>query len=166
MTIASTRLAAALPALLSPWLVAGLAGAVDRAETVASVTITRSAAVTVVSNAPLQTLLLTTAIAPVGVVFAAPATGTVGSPGGGGGTPIGNTANGASPAGAAPAPAAASEVDADSGDGAVVVGLASTDGGLTGTTINGDAVSVSVGNMDGGSAPTSGRVSVIIAQYN
>jgi len=39
-------------------------------------------------------------------------------------------------------------------------------GSLTGTTIAGDAVSVSVGNVSGGSAAGSARVSVLIAQYN
>lgn len=159
MTIASAKSCAAWSALLPLCFACSEAGASDRVETGVSVTIVPSAAVTVVNSAPLQTLLLTAAIAPAGLVFTASSAADAAS---GGGAGIGG-AGGNAPGGG----------EADSGgagraatDGASPAGLIAFGGSLTGTTIAGDAVSVSVGNMSDGSAAGSARVCVVIAQYN
>lgn len=159
MTNASARFCAALPVALSLCFGWSCASASDRAETAASVTIVRSAAVTitntvvnrtVANNASLQTLLLTAAIAPAGVVFTASRTDRVaGGRGTGGGA--------AADIGGAGLPAT---------EGGDVAGWLAFGGSLTGATIDGDAVSVSVGNVSGGSAPGSAGVPVVIAQYN
>jgi hypothetical protein len=161
MPIATTRFCATLSALLYPCFPGSGAWAADRIETVASVTITRSATVTVVNNTPLQTLLLTTAIAPAGVVFTASNAGPV-TVGASGGTAAGG-ATGGPPGAGATTTSGAGLPDGDGGAGPALVAFG---GSLGGTTINGDAVSVSVGNMSGGSAAGSGRVPVVIAQYN
>lgn len=165
MATASVKLGAALII----WSVLSVAHAPSRAsdrwESTASVTIVRPVAMTVVNSTPLQAVLLTTAIAPVGVVFSAPSgsTSAIAAGGAGGGTgatpAAGNTAPGAS----APSGDGA---DLGTGDGASVVGLAPLGGSLTGTTINGDAVSVSVGNVPAESGGSGGTVAVVIAQYN
>ncbi len=165
MTIASTRFRAALlPPLLLCCAQQGAWGA-DRRDTVASVTIVRPVAVTVVNNTPLQAALLTTALVPVGVVFTASNAGpvTIGVSGGA----SSRVSGGASSEGAASTTSDAGLAGgAGAGPPGTDAGLVAVSGSLNGTTINGDAVSVSVGDVSGGTAPGSGRVPMIIAQYN
>lgn len=156
---------AKLGAALIIWSVLSVAHAPSRAsdrwESTASVTIVRPVAMTVVNSTPLQAALLTTAIAPVGVVFSAPSGGT--SAIGGGGTGAAAAAGNNAPGASAPTGDGA---DLGTGDGASVVGLAPLGGSLTGTTVNGDAVSVSVGNVPAESGGSGRAVAVVIAQYN
>lgn len=166
MATASAKLGAALII----WSVLSVAHAPSRAserwESTASVTIVRPVAMTVVNSTPLQAALLTTAIAPVGVVFSAPSgsTSAIGGDGGAGsGAGTAATAGNGAPGGAAPS---GDGTDLGTGDGASVVGLAPLGGSLTGTTINGDAVSVSVGNVPAESGGGGRTVAVVIAQYN
>lgn len=129
------------------------AAAAERVQSRASVTLVQSAAVTVVNNVPLQTVLLTISIAPVGVVFSAPAATPAGASVAGGGPPAEGGAafdrTGGSP-------------DGEGGSGGLIV----LGGAPGGPTIAGDAVSVSVGNASGGTATGSPTVAVVIAQYN
>ncbi|WP_214624581.1 hypothetical protein [Sphingobium nicotianae] len=124
-------------------------------ETIASVSVVRPVSVTVVENKPLQTLLQTIVIAPVGVASSVSTGGlnttptTVGPGAGGGGGSAASPISTGSPTG---------------GNGGSISGLVEGGGSLTGTTINGDAVSVSVGSVPGGSA--GGGTPVVIAQYN
>ncbi|MBO9669164.1 MAG: hypothetical protein J7485_01465 [Sphingobium sp.] len=137
----------------------------DRWESTASVTIVRPVAMTVVNSTPLQAALLTTAIAPVGVVFSAPSgsTSAIGGGGSAGGTEAAAAAGNNAPGASAPS---GDGTDLGTGDGASVVGLAPLGGSLTGTTIDGDAVSVSVGNAPAESGGGGRTVAVVIAQYN
>jgi hypothetical protein len=169
MTKASARVCAVPSAALLLCLASPDARASDRVSSTAAVTIQGSAAVTiintVVNNAPLQTLLLTAAIAPANVVFSAPGSNTgVGlvSVGGSGGGPGSGGRDSASAAGGGADPAGPGLPRDDGGPPALIV----IGGALTGTTIDGNAVSVSVGDVSGGSRAGSAKVPVIIAQYN
>jgi hypothetical protein len=185
MTNASARACAVSSAVLLLGFAAPQAWASDRLRSTATVSIQGSAAVTivntVVNNAPLQTLLLTIAIAPVNVVFAAPGASTavgsvsVGAAGGGTGSAglvspnsgAGDGGSGVAPgsdgAGGGAAELAGSGLPADDGGPPALIVIG---GALTGTTIDGDAVSVSVSDVSGGSTADSARVPMVIAQYN
>jgi hypothetical protein len=186
MTNASARACAVSSAVLLLGFAAPQAWASDRLRSTATVSIQGSAAVTivntVVNNAPLQTLLLTIAIAPVNVVFAAPGASTavgsvsVGAAGGGTGSAglvspssaaaAGNEGSPGTPgdgAGGGAAELAGAGLPADDGGPPALIVIG---GALTGTTIDGDAVSVSVSDVSGGSTADSARVPMVIAQYN
>lgn len=195
MTNASSRVRA-VPLALLLGLAAPDAWASDRASTTAAVTIQGSVAVTilntVVNNAPMQTLLLTAAIAPMSAVFTVPGSSagvgsvSVGAPGGatgssGLGAPSSAGALSATGSdGSADAGPSGSPGNSGTGDGSAQLagaGLSGADeggppalivigGSLTGTTIDGDAISVNVSDASGGSAAGSAKVPVVIAQYN
>jgi len=166
--MASPTSRTALFAVIALWFPWQGAAASDRIESRASVTVVQSAAVTVVSNAPLQTILLTVAIAPVGVVFTASGVGSVAASAPVGGAAGGGATGGGSPVSPPPGGGAADggAAGAPLADGSAPGGLIAVGGSLTGTTIAGDAVSVSVGDVSGGTAEGSARVPVVIAQYN
>jgi hypothetical protein len=162
MTNASATTWAAVSAL-SLCLAGPGASASERTETAASVTIVQPAAVTVVSNGPLQALLLTAAIAPAGVVFTASGAVPAAVASAGAGVPGGGRAGGS---GSPAARAESGRAGQPAPGGAAPPALVAVGGALGGTTIDGDAVSVSVGTIAGGSAPGSASVAVVIAQFN
>lgn len=172
---ASARIWAASSVLLLCLAAPGLRAS-DRVAATATVRIQGSAAVTIintiVNNAPMQTMLLTAAIAPANGRIAPRPTAraglaSVGSPAVGG--------NGSSTPGAASSGGASRSSSGDAGFGSV--GSNGIDGGgpsavivaggsLGGPIIDGDAVSVSVADVSGGSTEDSAKVPVVIAQYN
>lgn len=129
--------------LLALCLSASSAVASDILNSRATTSIIEAASVRVINDAPLQAVLVTSAIAPTGVTF----------------TLAGQDAGSAASLGMP---------GFVSGGEAVTM----TNSGLvTGTTINGEALSVSVGgsidNLSAGSnTGASGGISVVIAQYN
>ncbi|HWH18602.1 MAG TPA: hypothetical protein VNT77_09760 [Allosphingosinicella sp.] len=127
--------------LISSWLFAAPAGAANSLRTGGSASISEAASVTVVTNAPLQILLASGSIAPSGVTFTVAGSGAVAVPG-----------------------FVSAAADANSL-------LVSGNGLMTGTTMNGEALSVSVGDGIGdepGQANTGGNtgVKVVVAQFN
>ena len=166
MNSTSPRVGAVSLAMLLVIAASPGASASDRVRTSAAVTLQGSATVTVVNtvvnSAPLHTALLAASIAPAGVVF------TTASSTGGSSTPVAGVASG-SAAGVGSSDGGVADFGAaglsatDNGD---VAGFIVLGGSVSGTTIDGDAVSINVGDLSGGSAEDSATVPVVIAQYN
>jgi len=102
--------------------------------------------------------LLTAAIAPAGMVFTAQTSS--------GGSITASATGGRGTRGGAPGAARSGGAGGLATGGGEPPALILLGGSTTGITIDGDAVSVSVGNVSGGSAPESAQVPVVIAQYN
>jgi hypothetical protein len=156
MAFASKRIRAVLPAWLVVCQASPGSGAPASEETRVSVVIEQPAGLSVVNNTPLQAALLTIAVMPMGVVVTA--SNISGGVGGGASLRGGATGSPASFGGGASG--------SDGGAVLAVSGGGDFGGAFGGATINGDAVSVSVGEASSGSATGDGRVPMIIAQYN